>query len=162
MKIILNTLDFHVPSEINGFLTTGLWKKNTTPNFLSALPTYITTQNHFNCPHLKVARLDFLGGIPPKFERQLRRREYSYGKKVTTAVLYKDETFLWSEFSCNRSRHSNVMTPSRFSFILVFLCTRSFLKKSLTGVCTCHNCLSLGKVWTNSMRAFWKYFEMKF
>ena len=24
---------------------------------------------------LKVARLDFLGGIPPKFERQLRRRE---------------------------------------------------------------------------------------
>ena len=38
--------------------------------------------------------MDFLGGIPPKFERQLRRREQRYGKKVTTAVLYKDETFL--------------------------------------------------------------------
>ena len=83
-------------------------------------------------------------------------------KKVITAVLYKDETFLWSGFSCNRSRHSNVMMPLRFSFILVLLCSRSFLKKSLKGVCTCHNCLSLGKVWTNSIRAFWKYFETKF
>ena len=43
---------------------------------------------------LNVARLDFVGGIPPKFERQLCRREERYAKKVTTAVLYKDETFL--------------------------------------------------------------------
>ena len=83
-------------------------------------------------------------------------------KKVTTAVLYKDEKFLWSGFYCNRSHHGNVMTPLRFSFIFVFLCTRSFLKKSLKGVCTCHNCLHYGKVWRNSMRAFSKYFEMQF
>ena len=34
----------------------------------------------------------------------------------------------------------------RFSFIVVFLCTRSFLKKSLKGVCTRHNYLHYGKV----------------
>ena len=33
-----------------------------------------------------------------------------------------------------------------FSFIVLFLCTRRFLKKSLKGVCTCHNCLHYGKV----------------
>ena len=27
---------------------------------------------------------------------------------------------------------------------------------------TCHNCLNYGKVGTNSMREFWKYFETKF
>ena len=85
---------------------------------------------------------------------------YRYGKKVTTTVLYTDENFLWSGFYCNRSRHGNVMTPLHFSFIFVFLCSRSFLKKSLKGVCTCYNCLHYGIVWTNSMRAFLKYFEM--
>ena len=44
------------------------------------------------------------------------------------------------------------MTPLRFLFIFVFLCTRSFLKKSLKGVCTSHNCLHYGKVSTNSSR----------
>ena len=33
----------------------------------------------------------------------------------------------------------------------MFLCARSFFKKSLKGVCTCHNCLSYGKVSTNSI-----------
>ena len=28
-------------------------------------------------------------------------------------------------------------------------------------VCTCYNCLNYGKVWTNFIRAFWKYFEIK-
>ena len=50
--------------------------------------------------------------------------------------------------------------------ILIYLCVslyqEFFFKKSLKGVCTCHNCLNYGKVWTNSMRAFWKYFETKF
>ena len=41
-----------------------------------------------------------------------------------------------------------------FLFIFVFLCTRSFLKKSFKGVCSCHKCLYSGKVWTNSLRAF--------
>ena len=43
---------------------------------------------------IKVAQLDFLGGIPPRFEHYLRQHEYRYGKKVTTTVLYKDENFL--------------------------------------------------------------------
>ena len=59
-----------------------------------------------------------------------------------------------------RGRHGNGITRLRFSFIFVFLCSRSFLKKSLKGVCTCYNCLHYGVVWTNSMRAFSKYFEM--
>ena len=53
---------------------------------------------------------------------------------------------LWSGFYCNRSRHGNVMTPIRFLFIFAFLCTRSFLKKSLKGVCTCHNCLQFQQI----------------
>ena len=59
-----------------------------------------------------------------------------------------------------RGRHGYGITRLRFSFIFVFLCSRSFLKKSLKGVCTCYNCLHYGVVWTNSMRAFSKYFEM--
>ena len=43
---------------------------------------------------------------------------------MTTTVLYKDENFLWSGFYCNRSRHGNI-TPLRFLFIFVFLCTMS-------------------------------------
>ena len=43
---------------------------------------------------LKVARLDFFRGIPPKFEPYLRRHELRHGKKVTTTVLHKDENFL--------------------------------------------------------------------
>ena len=37
-------------------------------------------------------------------------------------------------------------TPFPFLFIFVFLCTKNLFKKSLKGVCTCHNCLSCGKV----------------
>ena len=33
-----------------------------------------------------------------------------------------------------------------FLFIFVFLCTKSFFKKSLKGVCTWYNCLNYGKV----------------
>ena len=49
----------------------------------------------------------------------------------------------------NWSSHGNVTTLLRFLIIFVFLCTRSFFKKSLKGVCTCHNCLNFyyGKVW---------------
>ena len=53
-----------------------------------------------------------------------------------TTVLYKDENFLLFGFYRNRSRHGNVKTPLRFSFIFVFLCTRSFFEKSLKRVCT--------------------------
>ena len=55
------------------------------------------------------------------------------GKKVTTTVVCKDEIFLWSAFYCNWSGHGNLMTPIRFLFIFVFLCTRSFFffKKTL-------------------------------
>ena len=40
-------------------------------------------------------------------------------------------------------QHNDAIT---FLFIFAFLCTRSFLKKSLKGVCSCHNCLNYGKV----------------
>ena len=58
-------------------------------------------------------------------------------KKVTTTVVYTDENFLWSPFYCNRSGHGNLMTPIRFLFIFVFLCTRSqfFLKKKTLPTC---------------------------
>ena len=58
-------------------------------------------------------------------------------KKVTTTVVYTDENFLWSPFYCNRSGHGNLMTPIRFLFIFVFLCTRSqfFFKKKTLPTC---------------------------
>ena len=58
-------------------------------------------------------------------------------KKVTTTVVYTDENFLWSPFYCNRSGHGNLMTPIRFLFIFVFLCTRSqffFKEKNITDL----------------------------
>ena len=79
MKIILNTLDFHMPSEINGCLTTGLWKHFYNTQLLVCTSHIHNYTKSFQLPPppppLKVARLDFLGGIPAKFERQLRRRE---------------------------------------------------------------------------------------
>ena len=41
-------------------------------------------------------------------------------KTVTTAVLYKDENFLWSGFYCNRSRHYVFHLPLCFSVPRVF------------------------------------------
>ena len=49
-------------------------------------------------------------------------------------------------FYCIRSRHGNVTMPLRFLFIFVFLCAKSFFKKSLKGVCTCHNSLNYDSV----------------
>ena len=105
---------------------------------------------------------NFLGGYLLSLSINYVATSKDMGKKITTTVLCKDENFFWSGFYCNRSRHGNVATPLRFLFIFVFLCTKSFFKKSLKGVCTCHNFLNYGKVWTNSMRAFSRYFETKF
>ena len=104
----------------------------------------------------------FWGGYLPSFSINYVAMNKDIEKKITTTVLHKDENFLWSRFYCNRSRHGNVTTPLRFLFIFVFLCAKSFEKKSLKGACTCHNCLNYGKVWTNSMGAFSRYFETKF
>ena len=99
----------------------------------------------FNC--LRVAGLEFLGGIPPKFEHSLGRHEKRYGEKVITTVLYRDENFLCSGCYYNRSRHGNVMTPLRFFiYLCVSLYQEFFLKKSLKGICTCHNGLNYVKV----------------
>ena len=43
---------------------------------------------------VKVARYSFLGSIPPKFERKLRRHKQRFGKINTTVVLDKDENLL--------------------------------------------------------------------
>ena len=78
-------------------------------------------------------RLDwiFLGGYLPSLSISYVGMSKDMEKKVTTTVLYKDENFLWYGFYCNRSRHGNVMTPLSFSFIVVFLCTRSFWRNRL-------------------------------
>ena len=41
-----------------------------------------------------------------------------------------------------------------FLFIFLFLCTRRVWKKSLKGICTCHNCLNYGKV----EQILWEFF----
>ena len=58
--------------------------------------------------------------------------------------------------------HGSIMTPLRFLLAFVFLGTRSFFQKSLEGTWTFPSCLGCGKVWTNSMGAFWKYSKTKF
>ena len=45
-----------------------------------------------------------------------------------------------------------------FIYLCVSLYREVFFKKSLKGVCTCHNWGKYGKVWTNSVRAFSRYF----
>ena len=78
---------------------------------------------------------------------------------------YNDENFFWSGFYCNQRRHGNVYGAMTFFIYLCvslyqeFFYLRNCLRK---GVCACHNCLNYGKVWTNSVRALLKYFEMKF
>ena len=49
-----------------------------------------------------------------------------------------------------------------FYLSLCFSVPGVFFKKSLKGICTCHNYLNYGKVSTNSMRAFLRYFERSF
>ena len=99
----------------------------------------------------------------------LRRLSFNYvgmskdtGKRLPQLYYITMKIFLWFGFYCYRSRHGNIMTPLRFLFIFLFLSTRSFLKKSLEGVCSCHKWLHYGKVSTNSMRAFSKYFDTQF
>ena len=57
-------------------------------------------------------------------------------------------------------QHNDAITF--FIYLCVSLFQEFFLKKSLKGVCTRHNCLNYDKVWTNSLGAFSKYFETKF
>ena len=78
----------------------------------------------------------FLRGYLPSLSINYVATSKDMGKKINTTVLCKDENFFWSGFYCNRSRHGNVTTPLRFLFSFVFLCTKSFFKKSLKGVCT--------------------------
>ena len=47
---------------------------------------------------VKVASLDFLGRITPYFEYLLRQHKQRYRENITTAVLYNDESLLWSMF----------------------------------------------------------------
>ena len=59
------------------------------------------------------------------------------------------------------------MATSCRYYVYFYLCFSAlgffFLRDRLREyVPTCHNCLNYGKVSTNSIRAFWKYFETKF
>ena len=71
----------------------------------------------------------FEGGYLPSLSINYFSMSKDMEKNCTT-VLYKDENFLWSGFYCNRSRHGNVMTPLRFLFIFMFLCTGSFFLRN--------------------------------
>ena len=76
---------------------------------------------------LKVARLSFLGSIPPQFECYYVDINKDIEKKVTSAVLYKDETFLWFMFYWHKSCLGNIMTLLRFLLgLYLFLGTRIF------------------------------------
>ena len=98
---------------------------------------------HSGLLHFLLRWLDwiFLGRYLPSLSINYVATSKGMGKRLPQLyLLYKDG------FYCNLSRHSNVTTPLRFLFIFVFLCTKSFFKKSLKGVCTCRNCLNYGKV----------------
>ena len=48
------------------------------------------------------------------------------GKRLPQLYEIKMKISYKPGFYCNQSRHGNVMTPLRFVFIFVFLCTRIF------------------------------------
>ena len=88
----------------------------------------------------------FLGGYLPSLSINYVAMSKDMGKRLPQLYYIKMKISYDLGFFCNRSRHGNVLTPLRFLFIFVFLCTKSFFKKSLKGVCTRHNCLNYGKV----------------
>ena len=109
---------------------------------------------------LKVARLDFLGGATSQVWALTTSAWVKIWEKGYHSCIIWRWKFLiiWVLLQSELPwQHNDTIT---FLFIFVFLCTR--MLKSLKGVCTCQNCLNYGKVWTNSIRAFWKYFETKF
>ena len=71
--------------------------------------------------HMKVARYNFSGSIPAKFEHKLRRHKQTFGKIATTVVLDKDENLSWSGLQWDRSCHSNEMTPLPIILGAIFL-----------------------------------------
>ena len=66
--------------------------------FLRKARNFVEIRLHYFCTilyvplgmkRIKVARLDFLGEMPPKFERQLCRHEQRYGKKLPQLYYIK-------------------------------------------------------------------------
>ena len=67
-------------------------------------------------------------------------------------------TYLWSTSELPWQRNGAITSFTCF-WISRY---QEFFRKSLKGACTSLRCLNCGKVWTISMRAFWKYFGTKF
>ena len=87
---------------------------------------------HIRCEirlEIKVARYSFSRSIPHKFERKLRRHKQRFGKINTTAVLGKEENWLWSGLQRHRSCHSNEMTPLPILLAAVYLGTENCSSK---------------------------------
>ena len=89
----------------------------------------------------KVARLDFWGGIPPKFEH------YNYvgiskdmGKRLSQLYHIKIKISYDLGFIAIAWQRNEAITF--FIYLCVSLYQEFFFKKSLKGVCTCHNCLN--------------------
>ena len=107
--------------------------------------------------HMKVARYNFSGSIPAKFEHKLRRHKQTFGKIATTVVLDKDENLLWSGLQWHRSCHSNEMTPLPIILAALFLTMKSF-----SGAFSSNSRLDVREVKTESVRALRRYFGIKF
>ena len=96
-----------------------LWYSSFAQKILASFPNFYKTVEKKRGPfdattypywHMKVARYNFSGSIPAKFEHKLRRHKQTFGKIATTVVLDKDENLLWSGLQRHRSWHSNEMT----------------------------------------------------
>ena len=96
---------------------------------------------------MKVARYNFSGSIPAKFEHKLRRHKQTFGKIATTVVLDKDENLLRSGLLLYLQQHFSLGTV---------------LPKSFTEAFSSNSRLDVREVKRESVRALRRYFGIKF
>ena len=82
----------------------------------------------FDCIFLRWLDWIFMRGYLPSLSINYVATSKDMGKRLPQLYYIKMKI---SGFYCNRSRHGNITMPLRFLFIFVFLCTGSFIKKSL-------------------------------
>ena len=113
----------------------------------------------------KVARLDFLGGYFPSLSINLVGMSKDMGRRLPQLCHIKIKFLIIWVLLQSESPWERNDAITFFIYLCVSLYQEFFLfvlRNRLKGVCTCHNCLNYGKVWTNSMRVFSKHFETKF
>ena len=113
----------------------------------------------------KVARLDFLDGYFPSLSINLVGMSKDMGRRLPQLCYIKIKFLIIWVLLQSESPWQRNDAITFFIYLCVSLYQEFFLfvlRNRLKGVCTCHNCLNYGKVWTNSMRVFSKHFETKF